>query len=288
VRSIARHLDEHDIAQEIRLERKVHKGSFLLLEGTTDIKRFDRFVDGHKCSLINCYGRDNAIGAVEILYDEGFLGAVAVVDADFDRVLGGLSDHEGLVYSEAHDLDLDWARPDVLTRYLGEYGDAIKCAAFGSSTEVANRILNGLKPISVAKLLNKRGHIPHKLKGIDVAICFGGFSVNLGAYIGAIQSRPPLTADQQRHLFAQITNANRVEYDLLQITNGHDFCSAFGVALRNDLGDRREVHTWGSEIEAHFRLALTDDEFRELSVCQGLLAWQVENAPYAVLGARFG
>jgi hypothetical protein len=35
--SIAKHMDEHDIAQEVRLERKLHKGSFLLVEGTTDI-----------------------------------------------------------------------------------------------------------------------------------------------------------------------------------------------------------------------------------------------------------
>jgi hypothetical protein len=38
--SIQRHMDEYDIAQEVRLERKVHKGSFLLVEGITDIKRF--------------------------------------------------------------------------------------------------------------------------------------------------------------------------------------------------------------------------------------------------------
>lgn len=65
--SIARHMDEYDIAQEIRLERKVHKGSFLLLEGDTDIKRFSRFIDEAKCSIVNCYGRRRAIAATEML-----------------------------------------------------------------------------------------------------------------------------------------------------------------------------------------------------------------------------
>ena len=51
--SIAKHMDEYDIAQEVRLERKLHKGSFLLVEGTTDIKRFRVFIDDDGCSLVN-------------------------------------------------------------------------------------------------------------------------------------------------------------------------------------------------------------------------------------------
>ena len=42
---IARHMDEYDIAEEVRLERKVHRGSFLLVEGITYIRRFGPFID---------------------------------------------------------------------------------------------------------------------------------------------------------------------------------------------------------------------------------------------------
>jgi Protein of unknown function (DUF4435) len=112
--SIARHMDEHDIAQEVRLERKLHKGSFLLVEGTTDIKRFGAFIDDDECSLVNCYGRKNAVEAIKLLYEDGFAGALGVVDADFGRLDDSLEEHEGLVYSEAHDFDLDWARPSVV------------------------------------------------------------------------------------------------------------------------------------------------------------------------------
>jgi hypothetical protein len=95
--SIGKHMDEHDIAQEVRFERKVHKGSFLLLEGSTDIKRFEPLIDGQKCSVVNCYGRKNAIEAIKLLYDDGFPGALGVVDADFDRITGEIDLHEGSV-----------------------------------------------------------------------------------------------------------------------------------------------------------------------------------------------
>ena len=88
--SIARELDAHDIAQELRQERQVHKGSFLLLEGDRDIKRFTKFVDENACSIQNCFGRENLLGAIEILIDEGFPGVLALADAAFDRIDGCL------------------------------------------------------------------------------------------------------------------------------------------------------------------------------------------------------
>lgn len=287
MRSISKHIDEYDIAQEIRIERKLHGGAFLLLEGVSDIKRFDRFVDQHNCVFINCYGRDNAIGAIEILYEEGFPGAVAVVDADFDRILGGTADHEGLVYSEGHDLDLDWATDDLLRRYLVEYADVAKVAVCGGEAQIVQSLLEALKPVSAARLLNKRGAILSSLKRVDVSACLTGFSVDVVAFVSCIPARPPLSVEQRRHLVSQINNVAKLKYDLKQLTNGHDFCCALGVALRSELGSRKVVHTWGSEIEAHFRLLMSDNEFRATKVANDLVQWQRDNAPYQVLDYRF-
>jgi hypothetical protein len=274
------------VAQEVRLERRAHRGSFLLLEGISDLKRFDQFIDADRCSLVNCFGRDNAIGAIQLLYDEGFLGALAVIDADFDRVLGGLPSHEGLIFSDAHDLDLDWARPALIDRYLKEYGDSRKYAGgLAVAENIMAKIMEALKPISVAKLLNRRGHLSHKLSGIDISVCCDGYAVDLGLFVDQIAAGPNLTPEQQRLVHAQITKASEMEYDLRQITNGHDFCAAVGVLLRSELGSRRDVHTWGSEIEASLRLLMSKEEFRSTLVFNEILSWQRENQPFRILSA---
>ena len=134
--TITRLMDGYDIARQVRMERQVHKGvSFMLLEGNTDIKRFDRYVDESACSIVNCFGRENAIEATELLYDDGFAGVLAIVDADFDRLTNNLKEHEGIIYSENHDLDLDWSRPSIVGRYLSEVGDKSKCTAHGSAAQ---------------------------------------------------------------------------------------------------------------------------------------------------------
>ena len=116
--SISRHIDEYDIAEEVRLERCVHKGSFLLVEGDTDIKRFGKFIDSERCSFVNCHGKQKLIGAIKIIYDRGFSGVLGLADADFDRINNCLCEHEGVIYSSTHDFDLDWAAPAAIKTYL--------------------------------------------------------------------------------------------------------------------------------------------------------------------------
>ena len=97
--SITKLMDGHDIAQEIRMERQALKNAaFLLLEGDTDLKRFTRYVDEAACSVVNCYGKPNAIEAIELLYEDGFPGALAILDADFDRLTCKLSSHEVIAH----------------------------------------------------------------------------------------------------------------------------------------------------------------------------------------------
>src|SRR6266446_3526644 len=131
--SIAAGMDEFDIVQEIRFERQVHRGSFLLLEGSEDLKRFTRFTDEHLCSTMNCFGRSNLINAIKLLYEDGFAGALGLADADFDRLTGSLETHEGVIYSDSHDFDMDWACEQTLHRYLEEVGDPDKCVAAGKA-----------------------------------------------------------------------------------------------------------------------------------------------------------
>jgi hypothetical protein len=284
--TITRLMDGHDIAQQIRMERQVlRKVSFLLLEGDTDIKRFDRYIDEAVCSPVNCYGRDNAIEATELLYDDGFAGALAVVDADFDRVCNSLNVHEGIIYSETHDLDLDWSIPDIVGRYINEVGDKSKWTSHGSAAEIIDKILLGLKPISVARLLNHQKQITYKLSGINADKCFANFAVDVDAYLDLVFEGRAVSTATRDALKQKIVSAAAKTYDLRQLTNGHDFHCALGACLRGTLGARAIPQTWGKEVESHLRLSCDEAEFRTMSVYFGIREWAQDNAPFRVFKA---
>lgn len=284
--AIARDMDEYDIAQEIRFERAVHKGSFLLVEGDTDVKRFGVYIDERACSIVNCYGKANALGATKILYDEGILGALALIDADFDRLVGGVEAHEGIIYSETHDFDLDWVRAHTVQKYLAEVGDAERISFHGGASEIIGKILIGLKPVSVARFLQRSGRIRYKLSNVDISSCFEAFSVSVERYVDLIIQTNGGRVERGP-LISQINAISRGDFDLQQITNGHDFHCALGASLRNELGARRDVHTWGSEVEIHLRLCFSDKDFVSSYVYGQIRSWQNENLPFQILSGRF-
>ncbi len=284
--SIARYMDEHDIAQEVRLERKVHKGSFLLVEGTTDIQRFYSFIDGDECSFVNCYGKKNAVEAIKLLYEDGFAGVLGVIDADFGRVDDSLEEHEGLIYSDAHDFDLDWARPNVVERYLTQVTDPERRKTRGSAGEVIDKILEGLKPVSVTRFLNHRRVIRFQLAEIDIAPCFVDFVVDVAGYVDLIFANRLTTNDVKQALKKQLEQASTQPYDLRQLTNGHDFYCALGACLREGLASRQRSQTRSSEVEIHLRLAFTDDDFKALPLYGQITMWSHDNKPYRILQSR--
>jgi hypothetical protein len=280
--SIAANIDEYDIAQEIRLERQLHKGSFLLLEGQDDLKRFSKFVD-RTCSTVNCFGRKNLIGAILILYDEGFPGALGLADADFDRITDSLLVHEGIIYSEAHDFDLDWACNSVLSRYLSEVAHTDKCELLGGTPGIASFLFNAVKPISVLRYLNEHQRLGYKLSRIRHHVVAPDTVVDINILVDHVSTGAFGSPAQKQTLKDFILAHAKREFDAYQLTNGHDFLTMLGVALQKKLGDREIPQTWGSEIELHFRLAYSEDDFVASSLFLAIIAWQDDNAPYVIL-----
>jgi hypothetical protein len=281
--SIAAGMDEFDIVQEIRFERQVHKGSFLLLEGPEDLLRFTRFTDEKLCSTVNCFGRSNLINAIKLLYEDGFAGALGLADADFDRLTGQIEVHEGLIYSDTHDFDLDWVCQRTLHRYLQEVGDPGKCVAAGNAPGVIVLLLAATKPLSVLRYVNHHQNLRYRLSGVrHIEIVDNGVvevdllvkHVSQGAF-GSKQNKQRLKQLIQGHLNSP--------YDPLQLTNGHDFLAMLGIALRDKLGKRLLPQTWQSEVQIHFRLAYSEEDFMRSGVFKAIVKWQENNTPYIIL-----
>ncbi|UQD96099.1 DUF4435 domain-containing protein [Bradyrhizobium japonicum] len=278
-------MDGYDIAGEIRLERQVHKGSFLLVEGTTDIKRFHPLVDHEKCSTVNCYGKKNLVEAILLLYEDGFPGVLGLADADFDRVTNSLEEHEGLIYSVSHDFDADWACENSMAKYVQEVGNPEKCAALGGPSEIGVKLRTGLKALSVLRYLNEYQSLSYRLKSLRHDMFIQNMAVDLDLLIDDVFYGGH-TGAQRAQLKALVVAHSAQEHDLIQLTSGHDLMRALGLSMRTELAERKHAQTWGREVEMHFRLLFGDDEFRKSPLFTAIRAWEAENTPYVILAAR--
>lgn len=281
--SILSHMDERDIAQEVVMERMVHKGSFLLLEGKTDFKRFRPFLDGNACSMVSCNSVRKAIGALKILIQRGIKGVISIIDADFSRILGRDLTTPNTIVSKHHDLDLDWIDTGSMFRYLDEVADASKLTSLGGAAVIMEEIHRTLRPVSAARLLNRKRVFRFKTSGIDVAKFYSHGKDICSEYVLALIASGYADISQKDWIEMEIRAEMKRPKDDWQMTNGHDFCAALGAMLRSDIGTRKVPQSWASEVESHIRLTFDSNDFRSLALFQGILAWEAANSGYVVL-----
>ena len=283
MRSMYRVIDGPSIAAEVRMERQKHKGSFLLVEGATDMKRLERLIDENVCAFVNCFGKDNVLEAIEQIYDDGILGVLGMVDADFDRTLGRLVPHEGVVHSDTHDFDLDTATTTALERYLREVASEAKLVQFGGPRGLLEFLLDAIRPLSAMRFSNEKHQLGYVLKDLKIDEFFNGQRIDIDLMVESVSQGKLGRSENKNVLRNHIDRYASSNLDRLQLSCGHDFCYALGISLRNIAGDRRAPQTWRSEIEMHLRLAMDADHFRETEACSGIGQWEDENAPYRVL-----
>ena len=244
MKSMTAYIDGHSIAADVRMQRQVHKGSFLLFEGNTDYKRLKKIVDEGRCCTIICFGKDNVVDAVDRLSDDGTPGILGLVDADFDRVLNRLPVADNLIVSQAHDYDLDIMMTNALDRYFFEVADDAKVKAQAASgaavTSVFVGVLESLRPLSALRYANEKEQLGYKLTDLDVADFFDGTTVSVVKLVDVCSQGRFSDAASKQRLSATIAGYAALNMDLYQISSGHDACAAVGIALRDVIGRRKK------------------------------------------------
>lgn len=283
MRSISGHIDGSSVAAEVRMERQKHKGSFLLLEGSTDARRLIQSVDGTKCSFVICFGKDNVIDATERLYDDGYPGILGMVDADFERIDGSPVPHECIVLSSVHDFDLEVALSDALKRYLDETCDREKLSRCGGHAKVPAMLMEAIKPLSVLRFANEREQLRYDLEKINHEEFFDGTVVNIAKMVDEVSRGRFGSAAAKADLIARVNKYMGRTFDFHQLTSGHDFCAALGLALRDRLGGRRPAQTWRREVELHLRLAFSLADMSGTPTYAEIRRWESDNPGYDIL-----
>ena len=102
-------INSHSISNELRMLRTLFDGSFLIVEGNTDKKVCQNFVEPKHCRIKcvefkNDSNKQRVIEIIEILNaDKNFTGAIGIVDADFDNLEAKNQNVANLFLTDFHD-----------------------------------------------------------------------------------------------------------------------------------------------------------------------------------------
>jgi hypothetical protein len=222
---------------------------------------------------------------MDLLEDEGFDRASCVVDADWDRINGSTIETQNVWMTDCHDMDATIFSTDALETYLKEYGNQAKMETESRSGRgsVRDVVLQAAEPIGRLRWINELEQADLNFKDlryefINRRTLFCDESALLDA-VFANSTRPKLDRPTVGRLMDRKRHHGQ---ELLQLCCGHDVAAALGIALREMFGERRDVHTWASEIEGGLRVAFDREAFSSTSFCRSMRAWADSNQRFPI------
>ena len=269
------------LATEIKMNRMVHTGAFLVVEGISD-KRFWTTRRASDCEIVDGEGKDNILGGIELLDREEFSGALGIVDDDGDTLLAIKLDSKNIVVTDASDLECMLLRSSALDVVLAEYGMQDKIQNF-ESTEgqtVGLGLLHRGLIFGTARLAARQAHV----------------QINSDAFaIRRFVSEETWEVDESEMMRIALRNSSPSairrfrlaktalsEMDHWQIVQGHEMVKILRIGLKNRLGCIKNS-IGVQEIERTLRAAISQAELETTALWQRILDWEINNDGYSIL-----
>lgn len=278
--SISREITKYTLANEIRLQRAVHRGSFLILEGGSDCRLMRRFVDEEECEIINSIGRDNVIDAIDILTDVKFSGAVGVVDRDYFLYLGGVEESKNLFFTDENDVEIMIAASAAMNNFLGEFGSKAKIDAKERATgiPIGEVLFTAAAPIGALRLISLENG--WNLKFHDMKYKFVSnmaIEIDIGKMVNHIIGRSDFDARMSYdEVVTKIAKKLELGDEKKMLCNGHDFVRILGRALKSEIGNDNSFDGDASceLLEKTLRLSYDYQEFKKSRLFSKLSEWE--------------
>lgn len=259
--------------------------SFLIVEGTTDEKAYENFIDTKKCRIVAAHSKDNAKDAIGILEAEQFVGMLAIVDADFDVLTGEIPASANILLTDTHDLETMLLQSPALEKVLTEFGSKEKIARQGK--EVREVLLEAGAPIGYVRWISLQEGLNLTFEGLD----FGKFIdieehtlvIKVSALIVAIKNKSQKHALVEQDILDRVATCQKNAHDPWHVCCGHDLIEILSLVLRKALGTNDAKDVKPDIIARSLRLAYERAFFCETRLYASMQAWERANQPFKVL-----
>ncbi len=273
-------------ANEIRLKRHLHHGSFVLVEGRDDRLFLEQFADSEECRVTVANGKDNVVEVVAILEADRFPGIVGIVDADFDHYEGIESSSENLVVLETVDLEAMLIRSPALDRVLVELGSTNKIAKFGR--DVRETLVAAAVRIGCLRLHSRQSELHLKFSKLRYRafVDKGTLATRDRDLVRAVMNlsgRPDLPLDDIARKIADIRSSLD---DPWLLCYGADMVKILAFGLRRTLGTNDARAVAPGVVRQCLRLAFGWSDMNNSRLGRDIRYWEARNPSYRVLGAE--
>ncbi len=263
--------------------------SFLIVEGVTDPRYYEKFIDRDNCEIKIAGNKDNVVEIIQLYYLRGFKGSLGIVDADFMRINGESFDNPNILLTDSHDLETMLINSPALENVLFEYADwnaYNKVFSSHSLIPLKSALLNSAKIIGYILLTSLKYGANLKFSDIDYTslVSKPHLEINFDEAFNYILSI------SNNHSISDINDfKNKVlelmsdEHDLWQVCRGHDLTEILCIGFKEVFGAYNSCFLTRGSMEGALRMTYEREYFFNTNLYGLLVDWQVVNVGYTIL-----
>lgn len=244
------------LANEIRLTRSQRPGPFALAEGGLDGRIYRRVLSSD-ATLLVARGRENALGALRLLEDEGAKDSCAIIDSDFRRLTGTPDLGENVHFTDHHDAECMVLNSPAFDKVIEIYARPTKVASWSGTHDLRTKLLEVALPLGALRYVSDRDGLRLRFE-----------ELNLGRFI----ERRTLTVDVEQMVKTALSNSRRndldgsqlveevdkvvrARYDPWQLVCGHDVVEVLSIGLTAALGSQKAIDVRAEQLSRALELA---------------------------------
>jgi len=281
-----RYQTPYDVANTARMMRDSHKGTILIVEGSTDLRVYKNFVDDSHCKLISSNGKDNAIGTLNILENDNFKGFLVIVDADFWTLESVIPSNQNLLLTDTHDLETLIISSDAFEKILSGFVNDRKIRKFNKP--VRELILESALIIGLFRWLSSpsKDNSCLDFKGIKFEdfIDKKKLDININKLISEVKKNSQNFGIDTGKIKSKLMKLKNKNYDPWQVCSGHDYLQILFIGLKNSFGNKRARDINSVDALAEIvRISYDYSCFCLTKLHKSIETWEKSNSPFKVL-----
>ncbi|HNR68198.1 MAG TPA: DUF4435 domain-containing protein [bacterium] len=270
-------LTPHSIANTIRMKATQYSGMFLIVEGPDDARMFKNFVIEENCKIEIAFGKNNATEALKLLAATDFDQVLAIVDRDYDTVLGNLQQTEHLFLTDTHDLETLIVKSHAFNKLVAEYMDEERLREFEKRRhkELRQILLDSAYFIGLVRCVSIKHRLNISFKDIELnrVLDRETLQIDKTAFLRQVVKNSNVVEVKFEDLQEKIEHLHQEKHDPWIIARGHDLVEVLHNALQL-VGYRRSQRLSISMLESSLRLSYSFDAFKQTVLYRNIKEWE--------------
>jgi len=280
------------IATSIRLHRQGDPRAVLIVEGSTDSRVFEDFMNPMKCRVVFSSSREKAVQILDELEKENFEGVIAIIDKESDNLVKFRWEKSNLIYTDSHDTETMILTSDAFKKFLNEFG-LLNKGKQEKIEELVERTRELLINASICIGYLRWYSVPQgqnlqlKCNSIDFEIIVNKKNHTI-QFNDVIKEVGKISLGCKVKDFSKIkteieTHITKHTFDPWDVCSGHDMVAILTILLKNGLGNKRCDGISRDCIGGALRLSYNYSHFQRTRVFHLMKEYERNNPPYCLL-----